>query len=361
MEADFYRDLGIARNADDREIKKAFRVKAKNCHPDVAPDKGDEWQRVSRAYEVLSDAEQRKRYDMFGEGGVQGAAAQSGGGGQQVDLSDIFDSFFGGGGGGFGGASGFGAQGRQTRGPQRGDDLRFDLTVDFSMACFGGEEKIKIRHLEKCDTCGGDGIKPGSSKRTCGTCGGQGVVMQVTRTPLGNFQSQSTCPTCRGTGQIIDEYCPKCSGQGTVQIAKQVTLTVPAGVMPGQKLRVRGEGDAGPQGGPSGDLYIFIKVKDDERFRRDGQEIYSDIEVPYVDAILGAEAQVATVDGDVTIKVPAGSQPGTVLRLKGKGAPKLGDKTNRGNHYVTLKVRIPSSLSPREKEIVEELRTLMVE
>ena len=365
MEADFYRDLGISRGADEREIKKAFRVRAKDCHPDVAPDKGDEWAKVSRAYEVLSDADQRKRYDMFGEAGVQGAAQQGGAGGQQVDLSDIFDSFFGGGGGGgFGGSGGFGAQTggrRQTRGPQRGDDLRFDLTVDFIMACFGGEEKIKIRHLEKCETCGGDGIKPGSSKRTCGTCGGQGAVMQVTRTPLGNFQTQTTCPTCRGTGQIIDEYCPKCSGQGTTQVAKQVTLTVPAGVMPGQKLRVRGEGDAGPQGGPAGDLYIFIKVKDDDRFRRDGQEIYSDVEVPYVDAILGAEAQVATIDGDVTIKVPAGSQPGTVLRLKGKGAPKLGDKTNRGNHYVTMKVKIPSSLSSREKEIVEELRTLWVE
>jgi len=366
MEADFYRDLDVPKNAADKDIKSAFRKRAKVCHPDVAPEKEEEWGRVNRAYEVLSDPDQRKRYDQFGEAGVQGAAGQPQGGGggygQQVDLSDIFDSFFGGGGGSpfGGGGQTAGARGRR-QGPQRGDDLRFDLEVDFAVACFGGEEKVKIRHLETCDTCRGDGIKPGSKKRSCGTCGGQGAVMQVTRTPLGNFQTQSACPTCRGAGEIIDEYCPKCSGQGTTQMPKTVTLNVPAGVEAGQKLRVRGEGDAGPMGGPAGDLYIFVKVKPDLRFRREGTEIYSDISVGYVDAILGAEAAVTTVDGEVTIKVPSGSQPETVLRLKGKGAPKLGDKTTRGNHYVTLKVKIPGDLSAREREILEELKALQQE
>lgn len=156
----------------------------------------------------------------------------------------------------------------------------------------------------------------------------------------------------------MDEYCPKCSGQGAVQVAKQVTLTVPSGVEPGQKLRVRGEGDVGPKGGPPGDLYIFIKIKPDSRFRREGTEIYSELELPYLDAILGAEKAVSTIDGDVTIKIPPGSQPDTVLRIKGKGAPKLGEKANRGNHFVTVKVKIPTALSPREKELVDELRGL---
>jgi molecular chaperone DnaJ len=359
MAADFYGDLGVSSSAGDKEIKSAFRKKAKVCHPDIAPEKDEEWQRVNRAYEVLSDPEQRKRYDQFGEAGVQGASGAPQGGegfGEQVDLSDIFESFFGGGmGSPFGSSSG----GRSSqRGPQRGDDLRFDLEVDFAVACFGGEEKVKIRHLEKCDTCSGDGVKPGSKKRKCSTCDGQGAVMQVTRTPLGNFQTQSACPTCRGGGQIIDEYCPKCSGKGTVQVPKTVSLNVPAGVEEGQKLRVRGEGDAGPNGGPSGDLYIFIKVKPDKRFRREGTEIFTDVEVGYIDAILGTEAPVTTLDGEIKIKIPPGSQPETVLRLKGKGAPKLGEKTSRGNHFVTLKVKIPAKLTSREREIVEELRAI---
>jgi len=223
--ADFYKDLGVSKSSDEREIKSAFRKRAKTCHPDVDPSALEEWQRVNRAYEVLSDPEQRKRYDMFGEAGLQGAAESGGGGGQQVDLSDLFESFFGGGGGGggvgFSGFSGFdgGARTKRAkRSPTRGDDLRFDLSVDFSMACFGGEERVKIRHLETCGKCGGDGVKPGSKKRGCGICGGQGAVTQVARTPLGNFQTQSACPTCHGSGEIIDEYCPKCSGQGTVQV-----------------------------------------------------------------------------------------------------------------------------------------------
>lgn len=356
MEADFYADLGVSRSADESELKRAFRKKAKTCHPDVNDtEEGKvEWAKISRAYEVLSDPQQKQRYDTFGEAGVTSAAGSPGGGaGQQVDLSDIFDSFFGGG-GGFGGPAG----GPRRRGPVKGDDLRFDLEVDFQMGAFGGKEKIRIRHLETCEVCDGDGVKPGTKKRQCGTCGGSGVVSQVTRTPLGSFQTQGACPTCRGEGVVIDEYCPKCSGQGVNQVSKQVTLTVPAGVETGNKLRVRGEGDASPSGGPPGDLYIFVKVKEDKNFRREGMEIYSDISVPYIDAVLGAEYSVKTIDGEVNIKIPAGSQPETVLRMKGHGAPKLGDVKNRGNHYVTLKVKIPENLSKRERELFEELKTL---
>ena len=314
---------------------------------------------------------------MYGEGGIGTSAASDaaagnpfggpggGGGGfsQEVDLGDIFDSFFGGGGVGSRSRSTAGARGGAGAGrPQQrtviGDDLRFDLEIDFKTAIFGGEEKVRIRHLEKCDTCTGSGVKPGSKVSTCQTCGGTGVTVAVTRTPLGNFQTQQTCPSCRGTGQRVEEYCSTCSGQGVVQKTKQIKVTIPAGVEDGNKLRVRGEGDAGPNGGPAGDLYIFLKVKSDPNFRREGPEIYSDATVSYVDAILGASIKCPIVDGDVTIKVPPGTQPGQVMRLKGNGAPKLGSADVRGDHFVTINVEIPTDLSKEEEELMEQLRKL---
>jgi len=357
MEANFYADLGVARTADEKQIKSAFRKKARTCHPDVndSPEAKEEFQTINRAYEILSDPTMRQRFDQFGEAGVGTSDASPGGspnGGQQVDISDIFESFFGGGGGG-----------RQQRrsGPVPGDDLRFELEVDFSTACFGGEEKVRIRHLEKCDTCTGTGVKPGSQVRTCGSCNGQGVTMQVTRTPLGAFQTQQACPQCRGTGQIVDEFCGTCSGQGLREVTKQVKVTVPAGVEDGNKLRVRGEGDAGPKGGPPGDLYIFLRVRADKRFRREGADIYSDVSVSYLDAALGGKTKVPIIDEDdakLEIKVPAGTQPGQVMRMRGKGAPKLGNSDQRGDHFLTVKVEIPKKISDEEKKLMEELRTL---
>lgn len=307
---------------------------------------------------------------MFGESGVGTSAASEGQGspfgggagfGQEVDLNDIFDSFFGGGmGGGMGGGGGFGGGGRraQPRGPVTGNDLRFDLEIDFKTAIFGGEEKVRIRHLETCETCNGDGIKPGSKVVTCPQCGGQGVTVEVTRTPLGNFQTQQTCPSCRGTGQKIEEYCGTCGGQGLNQKTKQIKVTVPAGVEDGNKLRVRGEGDAGPNGGPPGDLYIFLRVKEDSNFRREGPEIYSEETISYLDAILGNSIKTPVVDGEVTIKVPPGTQPGQVMRLKGNGAPRLGNPDQRGDHYVTVKVDIPKDLSKEEEELIAKLRDI---
>ncbi len=307
---------------------------------------------------------------MFGEQGVGTSAASEGQGspfgggagfGQEVDLNDIFDSFFGGGmGGGMGGGGGFGGGGRraQPRGPVTGNDLRFDLEIDFKTAIFGGEEKVRIRHLETCETCNGDGIKPGSKVVTCPQCGGQGVTVEVTRTPLGNFQTQQTCPSCRGTGQKVEEYCGTCGGQGLNQKTKQIKVTVPAGVEDGNKLRVRGEGDAGPNGGPPGDLYIFLRVKEDSNFRREGPEIYSEETISYLDAILGNSIKTPVVDGEVTIKVPPGTQPGQVMRLKGNGAPRLGNPDQRGDHYVTVKVDIPKDLSKEEEELIAKLRDI---
>lgn len=378
MERDFYADLGVPRSATEREIKKAYRTQAKQCHPDV--DRSEQamakWRKINDAYNILNNPNQKKRYDMYGESGLLGAAEEAAekmgrrpkgappgggfggpGGAQQVDLSDIFDSFFGGGGGGAGFGGGMGGQQRR-RGPVKGDDLRFDLKVDFKKACFGGKENIRIKHLENCDTCGGTGAKPGTSKKTCSTCGGQGMVMQVTRTPLGSFQSQSPCPQCRGEGTIIEEYCGTCVGKGVYQKQKEVVLTVPAGVETGQKLRVRDEGDASANGGPPGDLYIFINVEEDAEFKRVGTEIYTSFEIPYLDAILGDEVQIKTIDGEVTMQIPAGSQPESVLKMRGKGAPRLGDLKSRGDHFVTLKVQIPKKLSRKERELVTQLKSL---
>lgn len=366
-EKDFYKVLGLTRDADLKSIKSAYRKKAKEYHPDANPGKDttEQFQEINRAYEVLSDPNLKKKYDMYGAAGVGTSAASDqtagspfGGGagfGQEVDLGDIFDTFFGGGMGGGGRGRGAGAR---TRGPVAGDDLRFDLEIDFKTAVFGGEEKVRIRHLEKCDTCAGDGVKPGSKVSTCSVCGGMGVTMQVTRTPLGNFQTQQACANCRGTGQKVEEYCGTCSGQGLTSKTKQIKVTVPPGVESGNKLRVRGEGDAGPNGGPAGDLYIFLRVKEDPIFRREGPEIYSDAKISYLDAILGADIKTPVVDGEVTIKVPPGTQPGQVMRLRGNGAPRLGNADSRGDHYVTMNVEIPTDLSKEEKDLIEKLKDL---
>lgn len=384
---DYYEVLGVQRNASRKEIKAAYYECAKKYHPDANRDSdvdtNEQMIEVNRAYEVLSNDNLKERYDKYGMSGLGTSAASDYGGGYknegkgrarqempfgggygggagfggEVDLGDIFESFFGGG-GGMGAASGFGGRGRAATGPRAGDDLRFDLEIDFKTAIFGGDEKVRVRHLEVCDTCDGDGVKPGSRVRTCSECGGAGVVMQITETPLGNFQSQQVCPTCRGTGQKVDEYCGTCSGKGLTETTKQIKVTIPAGVEDGNKLRVRGEGDAGPNGGPAGDLYIFLRVKQDKKFRREGPEIYSDETISYVDAILGASIKVPVVDGEVTIKVPPGTQPGQVMRLKGNGAPRLGQPSQRGDHYVTLNVDIPKKISKKEQELMSQLREL---
>jgi len=354
-EADYYGQLGVSRSASESEIKSAFRQKARKLHPDVnkAPDAQSKFQEIQNAYEVLSDPQKKKMYDQFGEAGVKGAGMGGGGAGFSdfgdfSPFGDIFESFFGGGGGG-------GARRRQ-QGPQQGDDLRVDVEIDFMQAVFGGDEKVKISHLETCGTCSGDGMKPGTKPRTCGTCSGSGVVTQVARTPLGMLQQQSACPQCQGSGQIIDEFCGGCSGRGRLQKSKQLMITVPPGVDSGSRLRIRREGDAGPKGGPPGDLYVFLSVRPHKEFKRDGSDIYSSVKVSYVDAILGCEVDVNTVDGPVNLKVPAGTQPETVMRLEGKGVPKINAKDQRGTHFVTIKVAIPTSVSGEEKEMLEKLR-----
>lgn len=351
MEEDFYRELGVGRTATEKDIKNAYRQSARKWHPDVNQDPGakEKFQSINEAYSVLSNPDMRARYDQFGVAGVRSGAGGGPQNMQDFDLSDIFESFFGGGGG---------PGARQRSGPVQGDDLRFDLEIDFQTALFGGERKLRITHLESCGTCSGSGVAPGASVNTCGTCGGRGVVTQVVSTILGRVQQQSRCPTCGGTGTVVEKYCGSCDGKGVVKKSKQLTITIPPGVNDGNRLRVRGEGDAAPKGGPSGDLYVFLKVTPDPRFTREDLDIYSDVKVSYLDAILGSTIRVPTVDGDVDLKVPAGTQPGTTMRIEGKGAPKLNSANVRGTHFVKVNVEIPRSLSGAEKKLVTELKKI---
>ena len=350
QEVDFYSELGVGRTASEGEIKKAYRAAARKWHPDVNSEPGakEKFQTINEAYQVLSDPTMRQRYDQFGVAGVRGAGGGGGPGPGDFDISDIFESFFGGQGGPGGG--------RRRSGPTQGDDLRFDLEIDFNTALFGGSKKIKITHLETCDTCTGSGVAPGSAVNTCGTCGGRGAVVQTVNTILGRMQQQARCPTCSGTGTVVEKYCGSCDGKGVNKKSKQLTITIPPGVEDGNRLRVRGEGDAGPKGGPSGDLYVFLSVTPAPGFRREGMDIYSDVKISYIDAILGTTLRVPTVDGAVDLKVPAGTQPATTMRIEGKGAPKLNNVNLRGTHYVKVTVEIPKSLSSKEKELVTQLK-----
>jgi molecular chaperone DnaJ len=352
MARDYYDLLGLSRNADQDEIKRAYRRLARKYHPDVNKDPGAEetFKEINRAYEVLSEPEMRARYDRFGEAGVSGAGAASGfqdfsdmGG-----FADIFESFFSGFSGGMG-------QSTRRRGPTRGDDLRLDLRLDFKEAVFGGEKEIKISHLETCGTCSGSGAKPGTRPTTCSTCGGTGQVRRATRTPFGSFTQVSACPTCSGTGEVIEDRCEVCSGSGQIQETKKLKITVPAGVDNGTRLRVSSEGDAGMRGGPPGDLYVYLFVNEDAHFKRDGINILSDLRISYLQAILGCKLSVETVDGPVELDIPAGTQPGTVLTMENRGVPKLGNPVSRGDHLITVQVDIPARLKPEERELIEKL------
>ena len=351
MARDYYDILGVSRNADQDEIKRAYRRQARKYHPDVNKDPGAEetFKEINKAYEVLSEPELKARYDRFGEAGVSGAGA---GGfqdfGDMGGFADIFETFFSGFSGGMG-------QGGRRRGPMRGDDLRIDLKLDFIDAVFGGEKEIKISHQETCGTCSGSGAKPGTRPSTCSTCSGTGQVRRATRTPFGSFTQVSACPTCGGTGEVIENRCEACGGNGLIQETKKLKITVPAGVDNGTRLRVSSEGGAGMRGGPAGDLYVYLFVSEDSTFKRDGINILSDLKVSYLQAILGCKLQVDTVDGPEELEIPPGTQPGTVLVLENKGVPKLGNPVSRGDHLLTVQVDIPTRLKPEERELVEKL------
>ncbi|AFZ14646.1 Chaperone protein dnaJ [Crinalium epipsammum PCC 9333] len=352
MARDYYEILGISRDADKEEIKRAYRRLARKYHPDVNSEPGadEKFKEINRAYEVLSEPEMRSRFDRFGEAGVSSAA---GAGFQDMGdmggFADIFESFF----TGFTGNAG--QTSRRRNGPSRGDDLRLDLKLEFREGIFGGEKEIRIPHLENCATCSGSGAKPGTKARACSTCSGSGQVRRATRTPFGSFTQVSVCPTCNGDGQVVEEKCETCNGLGRKQETKKLKITIPAGVDNGTRLRVSKEGDAGLRGGPPGDLYVYLFIEEDLEFHRDGINITSEIKISYLQAILGCSLEINTVDGPKELIIPAGTQPNTVLTMENHGVPKLGNPVSRGDFLITVLIDIPTKVTPEERELLEKL------
>ena len=271
--------------------------------------------------------------------------------GDMGGFADLFETFF----SGFGGAAGGAGRQQRRRGPQQGDDLRYDLTIDFEQGVFGQEREIRVPHLETCTTCSGSGAKSGSGPTTCTTCGGVGQVRRATRTPFGSFTQVAECPSCNGSGQVIADPCNACGGQGVTQVRKKLRINIPAGVDSGTRLRVAGEGNAGLRGGPSGDLYVFLTVKPHPSLQRDGLTVHSEVKVSYLQAILGDTIEVDTVDGPTNLEIPAGTQPNAVLTLENKGIPKLGNPVARGNQRITVNVKLPTRLNEEERGLLEEL------
>ena len=349
---DYYEVLGVEKGASADEVKKAYRKLAKKYHPDLNPDDKEgaeaKFKEATEAYEVLSDDTKRQQYDQFGHAAFDQTAGGGYGGGfggfDGFDMGDIFSSFFGG---------GFGGQRRNPNAPQKGRDIVYNIDLSFEEACFGVEQEIAINHLEKCDECSGSGAKKGTSPTTCPTCHGTGQVTTVQRTPLGNFQSSRPCSSCGGKGTIIKEPCQKCAGKGTVRTSKKVRVKIPAGIDNGQQVYVRGEGDAGANGGPNGDLILSVRVKPHKLFVRQGYDILCDYPISFVQATLGAEIEVPTIDGKVSYNIPEGTQSGTVFRLKGKGVQRV-NGTQRGDQYVTITVEIPKGLSENQKDILRQ-------
>ena len=362
---DYYEVLGVSKGASDDEIKKAYRKLAKKYHPDMNPgDKEAEakFKEVNEAYSILSDSEKRARYDQFGHAGVDpnyGAGGPGGGFGGfdmgDIDLGDIFGSFFGGGFGGFGGSTS-----SRRNGPQKGESLRASLTISFEEAAFGCEKEINLNRTEECEACHGSGAEPGTTAETCPDCRGTGVVRVQQRTGGFAFSSTAPCSRCRGTGKIIHTPCKACGGSGSVKKTKRVTVSIPAGIDDGQAISLRGQGNAGKNGGPAGDLIVAVHVKPHPQFHRDGTTVLYEQPVTFYQAVMGAELEIPTIDGKVKYNLPAGTQTGTTFRLRGKGIPELRGR-GRGDQYVTVRVQIPTSLNGEQKEALRAFAEAMGE
>jgi len=349
---DYYEVLGVGRGASEVEIKKAYRKLAKQYHPDVNPGDKDaevKFKEVNEAYEVLSDPQKRSRYDQFGHAGVDpnsfGGAGAGFGDFDFGGISDIFESFFGGG--------GFGRSSRSRSGPQKGADLKYSMEISFEEAAFGTEKDITINRNETCTSCKGSGAKEGTSPTTCRHCGGTGQVQYKQSTPFGQFVNVKTCDVCRGEGKIITDPCTNCNGRGRVRKTVKRRVAVPAGIDDGQTLSLRGEGDPGSKGGPNGDLYITINVRPHPIFKRQGNDVVCEMPITFVQAALGAELEVPTLDGKVKYSIQEGTQTGTIFRLRGKGIPYLRG-SGRGDQYVKVEIDVPKKLNEKQKELLRE-------
>jgi molecular chaperone DnaJ len=351
---DYYEVLGVGKNASQDELKKSFRKLARQYHPDVnkAADAEDKFKEVKEAYDVLSDDGKRAQYDRFGhvdpnQGfGGGGAGGFGGFGGGQGDFGDIFDMFFGGGG-----------QRRNPNAPQRGADLQYAVTLEFKEAVFGKELDITIPRTEECSTCHGSGAKAGTKPETCGGCKGSGQQEVVQDTMFGRMVNRRVCNQCSGTGKIIKQKCGDCHGSGKVKKQRKIHVKVPAGVDEGAQIRMSGEGEAGVRGGGPGDLYVVIRVKSHEFFERDGEDIYCEVPLTFAQAALGDEIEVPTLDGRVSMKIPAGTQTGTYFRLRGKGVPRLRG-SGAGDQHVRVVVVTPSHLSDEQRGLLREFAEL---
>lgn len=353
---DYYEVLGVSKSATDDELKKAFRKLAKQYHPDLHPDDKEceaRFKEVNEAYEVLSDKDKRAKYDQFGFAGVdpnygagQAGAGGFGGFGGFDDLGDIFESFF----GGFGGG---GRRGANPNAPKRGGDIRTNIIIDFMEACKGKSTTVTINRMEKCSECNGTGAEAGSAPKVCPDCHGTGSVTVTQRTPFGAMQSSQVCSRCKGNGKIVDKPCKKCGGNGRVRNSVKRDIDIPAGIDDGQTMRVAGAGDSGINGGPAGDLNISVTVRPDPMFERDGFDVWTEVPITFAQATLGDDVTVPTIDGKVKYTVPAGTQSGTVFRLKGKGIKKI-HRADRGDHYVKVSVEIPKNLNRDQEKLLRE-------
>jgi molecular chaperone DnaJ len=354
MAQDYYEVLGVARTADKAEIKKAFRQLARQYHPDVSqhPEAETRFKEINEAYEVLSDDEKRARYDRFGHAGVQNGA-----GGFSTSFTgfeEIFEEFF----SGFGGA-GFSTSGRTTRrGPRPGQDRKVAVTVTFEEAVFGVEKEIAFDRMDICSVCQGSGAEPGTTPTRCPTCNGSGSVSRVQETFIGPMRRVTTCPQCHGRGQVISNPCHQCRGEGRERHHAVLNVQIPPGVREGLQIQVRSEGDAGEPGAPNGNLYVVIQVEEHAYFKRRNNDIILDISLNVAQAALGDVIRVPTVDGEIDLTVPAGTQTGKVFRLRGKGVPRLrsdGSTSGRGDQLIYVQVAVPTQLTEKQRQLFEEL------
>ena len=341
---EYYDRLGVSKDASQDEIKRAYRKMSKKYHPDINKEPGAEekYKEVQEAYETLSDDQKRAAYDQYGPDGANGFGGQGGfggfdGGAGFGGFEDIFSSFFG------GGAT------RNPNAPRQGDDLQYRVNLSFEEAIFGAEKEVHYNREATCKTCSGSGAKPGTSPVTCGRCRGQGVINVDTQTPLGMMRRQVTCDVCHGTGQEIKDPCQTCHGTGHEKQSHKVSVKIPAGVETGQQIRLAGQGEAGFNGGPYGDLFVIINVNPSDKFTRDGSTIYYTLNISFVQAALGDTVEVPTVHGNVEMTIPAGTQTGKTFRLKGKGAPRLRGGS-QGDQHVTVKIVTPTKLNDAQKE-----------